>query len=113
VLVFRLLQEALQNVRKHARAANVRISLSLDGGGVRASVRDDGKGFDASEADAPLPGHLGLASMYERAEMAGGWVRIESEPGRGTLVDLWVPETSGHHDRTQPVASAGTATASG
>jgi PAS domain S-box-containing protein len=92
VLVFRLLQEALQNIRKHAHASNVEISLSSQDGGVRVGIRDDGRGFEASAAASAPPGHLGLASMRERAEMAGGWIRVESAPGDGTFVDFWVPD---------------------
>ncbi|MGZ4130896.1 MAG: PAS domain S-box protein, partial [Actinomycetota bacterium] len=95
ILVFRLLQEALQNVRKHARASNVRIVVSSEKDGIRVGVRDDGKGFDTAESTIALPGHLGLASMHERADLAGGWVRIESGRGEGTLVEFWVPDATG------------------
>ncbi|MDQ4124045.1 MAG: histidine kinase [Actinomycetota bacterium] len=88
-LVYRIVQEALANVRKHARAANVTVALSESDGGVLAVVGDDGIGFDASNA-AP-PDHFGLRDMAERAEIAGGWCRVESAPATGTVVEAWVP----------------------
>jgi len=61
-------------------------------GGLLASVRDDGTGFDFERAGrAQQPGHLGLTIMRERAEIAGGWLSVESAPGRGTVVGFWVP----------------------
>lgn len=94
VLLFRIAQEALVNVRKHAAASRVTVTLANEGAGVRVEVRDDGRGFTApGDGDgAPgLAGHLGLSSMHERAEIAGGWCRIESRSGGGTAVTAWVP----------------------
>lgn len=90
-LLFRIAQEAVANARKHARAASVAVSLVSDEGGVRLRVIDDGVGFDPSVANEPMPGHIGVPTMIERAELAGGRCRIESEPGRGTTVDAWLP----------------------
>jgi len=90
ILLFRIFQEALINVRKHARATSVTVSLKTVDGGVMMRLSDDGAGFLASVAE-PLAGHLGLASMRERAEIAGGWWRLTSEPGRGTEISTWVP----------------------
>ena len=59
-------------------------------GGIRVQVIDDGTGFVVAEA-ARVPGHIGLVAMRERAQLAGGWCRIESDPGTGTRVDFWVP----------------------
>jgi signal transduction histidine kinase len=53
-------------------------------------VADDGEGFEVDDATTE-PSHLGLLSLKERAEMAGGWCRFESEPGRGTVVEAWIP----------------------
>jgi signal transduction histidine kinase len=95
VILFRIAQEALANVRKHARAQGVRIELSERDKGFLVRVRDDGVGFSI-EGDAESPqGHLGLSAMRERAEMAGGWWRIESQPGAGTAVEFWVPDRPG------------------
>jgi signal transduction histidine kinase len=90
VICYRIAQEAIANVRKHARASHVEVVLVSEGGGTRVVIRDDGVGFDP-ERTAPAPGHLGLPDMRERAELAGGWLRISSAPGSGTVVEFWIP----------------------
>ena len=90
ILLFRIFQETLVNVRKHAHASTVTASVKTVDGGVMMRVADDGAGFQESAAE-PLAGHLGLASMRERAEIAGGWWRLTSEPGHGTEILTWVP----------------------
>lgn len=90
LVLYRIAQEALVNVRKHARARSVSVHLADADGGYRLRVVDDGVGF-LVEGVRPQPGHLGLSSMRERAEMAGGWFRVESAAGRGTSIELWVP----------------------
>lgn len=90
VTCYRIAQEALTNVRKHARASFVEVSLRTEGSGTRVRIRDDGRGFDP-ERIAPRPGHLGLPDMRERAELAGGWLRVTSAPGAGTVVEFWIP----------------------
>jgi len=89
-MIFRQLTEALTNVEKHASATRVHVSLRVDDGGVRGLVRDNGRGFVVAERDR-LPGHLGLLALHERALLAGGWNKIESEPGLGTTVEFWMP----------------------
>jgi signal transduction histidine kinase len=91
-IVFRQLAEALTNIEKHARAARVRVSVVASGGGVHGVVADDGKGFVVAERNN-LPGHLGLLALKERALMAGGWYKIESQPGLGTAIEFWMPIT--------------------
>jgi len=59
--------------------------------GVVLRIEDDGQGFTVEEKARPAPGHLGLTAMQERAETAGGWVRVESAPGAGTRLECWVP----------------------
>ncbi len=94
VVCYRIAQEAIANVRKHARASSVEVHLRSEDGGTRVRIRDDGRGFDP--ARVPLrPGHLGLPDMRERAEIAGGWLRITSAPGAGTVVEFWVPSWTG------------------
>jgi PAS domain S-box-containing protein len=90
VLLYRLAQEALMNVRKHSRAERVDVRVEDRGEGVALRVRDDGTGF-SPERQTGRPGHLGLLAMQERAEVFGGWCRIRSLPGAGTTVDVWVP----------------------
>jgi signal transduction histidine kinase len=89
-VLYRIVQEALANVRKHARATSVSVLLEEREGGFGVRVEDDGEGF-ASGDMGPLPGHLGLPGMRERAELAGGWSRVNSAPGAGTTVEAWVP----------------------
>jgi len=92
VILFRIAQEAIANARKHADAAAITVSLATEDGGVRVVVTDDGRGFDTAVLETPQPGHIGLPTMVERAELAGGRCRIESRPeGGGTTVDAWVP----------------------
>jgi signal transduction histidine kinase len=88
--VFRIAQEALRNVARHAEAGSVRVRFEKQGGGVLASVRDDGRGFVAADSLSPA-GHFGLTEMAGRAELAGGWVRIVSVPSQGTAVEYWLP----------------------
>jgi PAS domain S-box-containing protein len=90
-ILFRVAQEAIANARKHAEAGSITVTLSTEDGGVRVVVADDGSGFDLSALETPEPGHIGLATMIERAELAGGHCRILSEPGGGTTVVAWVP----------------------
>ena len=95
-ILYRVALEALTNVRKHARARMVEVQLERRGVGVAVQVRDDGQGFDLPAPDAPAePGHIGLASMRERAEAAGGRFALSSTPGSGTTVDFWMPESNG------------------
>lgn len=94
VLLYRLAQEALMNVRKHARAERVEVTVEERGDGVALRIRDDGAGF-SPEHQPVRTGHLGLLAMRERAEVFGGWCRIESAPGSGTTVDVWVPAMPG------------------
>lgn len=90
IQVARIVQEALTNVRKHANAHNVRILLRRDDDGRhRLLVEDDGVGFDSPVTEGGKPGeHLGLMIMHERATHIGGELRIESEPGEGTRIEL-------------------------
>jgi signal transduction histidine kinase len=87
--LFRLAQEALQNVAKHSGATQVRLCISGDGQGVRLSIVDNGKGFDAGVRRTA--GGLGLISMTERARSLGGSLSIESLPQQGVALTVWVP----------------------
>ena len=92
-ILYRVALEALTNVRKHANAGTVEVLLERRGVGVVLRVRDDGGGFDLPPPDAPAePGHIGLVSMRERAEAAGGRFAMSSKPGSGTTVEFWMPE---------------------
>ncbi len=89
--LYRIARESLVNVRKHARATRVDVLLSERDGGYLVRIRDDGVGFDAREPGRIRRGHLGFQAMRERAELAGGWWRVDSAPGAGTVVEFWVP----------------------
>ena len=89
-MLYRQLTEAISNVEKHASATRVRVSLKVEDGGVHGIVQDNGRGFVVAERDR-LPGHLGLLALNERALLAGGWNKIQSEPGLGTVVEFWIP----------------------
>jgi len=90
-ILFRIAQEALVNACKHAQASTVRIGVERSDGGFEVTVQDDGRGFEPAAPGMDLPGHLGLASIHERAVQAGGWSRVESAPGTGTTVRAWIP----------------------
>lgn len=89
-LMFKNVAEALTNVEKHSHAARVRVAGAAFDGGVGVEVADDGAGFVIAEC-MYVPGHFGLLAMKERAQLAGGWCRIDSEPGAGARIEFWVP----------------------
>jgi PAS domain S-box-containing protein len=92
-VAFRVVQEALANVARHADATTVWVQAERDGSDVVLQVADDGVGFDppAARERAAATGHLGLRSMAERIQTAGGSLEITSEPGGGTRVVLRLP----------------------
>jgi signal transduction histidine kinase len=87
--LFRVAQEALRNIQRHARASRVDVSVAGKDGGIALAVRDNGAGFDASRAGERAS--LGLASMRERVRTLGGRLEIESGGGNGTKLSAWVP----------------------
>lgn len=87
--LFRVAQESLRNVLRHARASAVDVRLEAGNGAAYLEVRDDGEGFEAGRGRRG-PG-LGLLSMRERIDLAGGRLAVRSAPGRGTTVEAWVP----------------------
>ncbi len=89
--LLRVVQEALTNVRKHASAQHVRITLDSDSVQARVRVEDDGRGFYLSRLLSPEYAHYGLRTMRERAHAVGGTFRIESLPGEGTRIIVHVP----------------------
>jgi PAS domain S-box-containing protein len=93
-LVYRLAQEALANVAKHADARNVTVTVRVGPSGTELCVRDDGVGFDPHAMPASEPGHLGLTMLRQRTESAGGQLRLRSGPGRGTHVEAWLPASA-------------------
>ncbi len=87
VQLVRIMQEALANVRQHARARNVWVTLEEDGAGLRVEIRDDGVGFIEQSTDK----RFGLKTMRERTESVHGELAIQSTPGQGTHIQLRVP----------------------
>lgn len=90
-ILVRNIAEALTNVEKHAHATRVLLAAEPVEGGIKVEIVDDGTGFVVAES-VHMPGHLGLLAMKERAQLAGGWFQIESEPGSGAKVEFWVPQ---------------------
>jgi signal transduction histidine kinase len=88
ILIFRILQEALNNVAKHSEADTVNLSLKKNKGKIELNIEDNGKGFDLDEvlhADSHERG-LGLQSIRERTELFGGSIDINSKKGKGTSI---------------------------
>jgi PAS domain S-box-containing protein len=88
--LFRIGQEALANVRNHAQAQTVAVSVEDVGEGILLRVADDGVGFPKGAPRSDPVGHFGMSNMRERAELAGGWFRVLS-PGHGAVVEAWIP----------------------
>jgi signal transduction histidine kinase len=105
---YRVAQEALQNIRKYAKATHVVMTLSAANGKLVLLVEDDGAGFDVNAVKGR--GTLGLLSMEERALMVGGTFAIESRPGKGTRVTLTVPFAAGSATDVHAAAGSPTAT---
>jgi PAS domain S-box-containing protein len=93
LIIFRIVQEALRNVEKHAQASKVAVTIEFTEGKTKVSVCDNGKGFElrGGLSDLPRTGKLGLAGMEERVRLLNGSMRIESEPGKGTRVIIEAP----------------------
>ena len=95
VAIFRIVQEALQNVRKHAKASKVAVKLQEKAGFWWISVEDNGVGFDPTRVRSGGKMTVGLESMHERARLVEAVLEVKSEPGVGTVVSLMVPRTPG------------------
>jgi signal transduction histidine kinase len=92
-VLFYIIEEAMGNARKHARARNVRVRLTVREGMFVAEVADDGRGFDVEAVQLSYDerGSLGMINMHERAEMIGGKLIVASAPGKGTRITITVP----------------------
>lgn len=91
--MFRIAQETLNNIRKHARASAVNVRVQLTSNNLKMSITDNGKGFSTSRltGDLAREGKLGVLGMEERARLIGGNLQIKSEPGKGTTVIARTP----------------------
>ncbi|MDQ3326914.1 MAG: ATP-binding protein [Chloroflexota bacterium] len=92
-VIFRIIQEAMQNCRKHAMASKLDIVVEVVSDHGAVSISDNGKGFDMDQSQY-RPGHYGVQGMYERAESVQGRIVLFSEPGYGTEVRLRFPLTT-------------------
>ncbi len=92
ITIYRIVQESLNNVSKHAKAKNVEISLKREISRITGFIRDDGKGFDINEiVEASGEKNIGLLSMKERISILGGTFKIQSGKGQGTRINIEIP----------------------
>ena len=98
--IFRILQEALTNILRHAKATKVSIVAREKSGQFLMSIKDNGRGISESEKSGPQS--LGLLGMRERAHLVGGEVKIESTEGKGTDVTFRIPLSAGQHFGSVP-----------
>ena len=89
--VFRIVQEAVRNVARHARATRVSVEFAYGDGTVHFAVADNGRGFEQAGAAPAAGSHLGMLGMRERASLLGGRLEVRSAPGQGTVVEATVP----------------------
>jgi two-component system sensor histidine kinase DegS len=93
LLLFRIVQEALNNIRRHAHASEAQVLMEFDGDEARVTVSDNGRGFElrGNVDDLPRIGKLGLAGMMERARLLSGTLKLKSTPGKGTTLIVYIP----------------------
>jgi signal transduction histidine kinase len=110
IALLNIVHECLSNIREHAAASAVDISVTVSAHGVRAQIRDDGQGFDLESTlmRAAREGRMGLLSMHERVRLLGGQCRVHSVPGGPTVVsvalDLWEPLIASDSDAVESAA---------
>ena len=95
-LAYRLMHEVLSNVVAHAAASSVRVELGSRDLGLVMRILDDGVGFDPDEVPRSRPGHLGIHTAQDLARRASGILEIESAPGAGCTVEIWIPYVLHH-----------------
>jgi signal transduction histidine kinase len=93
VIIYRIFQEALNNIRKHAQAQHVKVAVNKDDHHVHIVIEDDGRGFDLDELKQRHAAErgLGIASLEERARMLGGSFSLTTEKGKGTCLAITIP----------------------
>lgn len=91
--LYRVTQESLNNIKKHARASQARIHLGYHSGRIELEVSDNGRGFDTT---TPRHQGIGLMNMRERVEVIGGMLNVNAQHGQGTRINAWVPYRSEH-----------------
>jgi len=90
LILFRILQEVFNNIIKHSKAKEISIKLTYDEQGVRLQVIDNGTGFEVNNLPGDQKG-MGLLNIQKRAEIVGGEIFIQSQPGEGTCIDIFIP----------------------
>ncbi len=102
-VLFRITQEALTNIAKHAGATEAVVTVSFGESDIHLTIEDNGRGFDPAtlRQDSTLPGGWGLVGMQERAGLLGGHVDIDSQPGRGTRIYVMIPNPTERQDARQ------------
>ncbi len=91
VNLYRLIQEALNNILKHANAKNIFIKIENNSQLINVSIEDDGDGFETTSTEGKINTGKGLSSMYQRAELSDGKCTIDSKPGKGTKIHIVIP----------------------
>jgi signal transduction histidine kinase len=111
--LFRIVQEAVNNIEKHAKAKSVKLQLRFQGEAAVLKIQDDGEGFDPKTLRAvkKIRHGLGLTNMRERALSLGGTYEIKSAPGRGTSIVVRVPLSAAHRDSNLKKERVGNQTA--
>ncbi len=94
-VAYRIAKEALVNAAKHSRAGHVEMTVAGGHGGLEVTIADNGVGSGTQDTPA-APGHRGIASMQDRAALAGGWCTIAENPDGGTCVTIWLPGPPAH-----------------
>jgi signal transduction histidine kinase/YHS domain-containing protein len=89
--LFRIIQEAWSNIRRHAQAHTVDVHLAYGRDGVIVTISDDGQGFVLPDEQHTPDGHWGVQGMRERAELTGGRLTLTSQPGQGTRIEVFIP----------------------
>jgi signal transduction histidine kinase len=89
--LLRIAQEAVTNALKHAGASRIGVKLHLEARQIHLRISDNGRGFDRQDVFSSRAGHFGVIGMRERAERLGGELRLASNPGEGTEVEVTVP----------------------
>ena len=97
IACFRVAQESITNVLRHASARKITVRIARQPHSVRLAIQDDGRGFNpaATLEAAAAGGHLGIVGMRERARAGGGTFKLASQPGKGTTVEIELPIAGG------------------
>jgi signal transduction histidine kinase len=105
-VLFYIIEEAVNNARKHAQAGHIWVRLNIEGEVLAVEIQDDGVGFNVGAMDSNYSrrGSLGMVNMRERAEMIGGAVRIDSAEGRGTRIFVYVPLSAAAREKPKTPA---------